>query len=100
MGQRQCYFAAVKVVDFDTREIGADDRQSAAAIRYDFTVDDADTYSRPWSGRMWITRTAAPMYEYACHEGNYSIANALSGARYEDRQPPAAKPAPAGGGAP
>jgi hypothetical protein len=60
--------------------------ESAAAIRYDFTVEDAATYSQPWSGRMWITRTTARMYEYACHEGNYSLAGILRGARFSERQ--------------
>jgi hypothetical protein len=58
--------------------------ESAAAIRYDFSVEDAATYSQPWSGRLWITRTTMPMYEYACHEGNYSMVGILRGARSEE----------------
>ena len=54
--------------------------ESAARIRYDFTVEDAATYTKPWSGRMWITRTTGAIYEYACHEGNYAMVGILRGA--------------------
>jgi len=61
-------------------------RDSAAAIRYDFTVDDPASFSRPWSGRLWITRATTPMYEYACHEGNYAMVGILKGARFSEGQ--------------
>jgi hypothetical protein len=67
-------------------------------ILYEFKVDDPDYFKQPWRGEMPMRTTKGPIYEYACHEGNYSIANALSGARFEEKQPPAAKPAPSGGG--
>jgi len=60
--------------------------ESGARIRYDFTVEDAATYTKPWSGRLWITRTTGPIYEYACHEGNYAMAGILRGARAEERK--------------
>jgi hypothetical protein len=60
--------------------------ESPSAIRYDFTIEDPATYTRPWAGRLWITRTRAPIYEYACHEGNYSMVGILSGARAEERK--------------
>jgi hypothetical protein len=60
--------------------------ESAVAIRYDFTVEDAATYSQAWSGRLHITRTTAPMYEYACHEGNYSMVGILRGARANEAE--------------
>jgi hypothetical protein len=50
-------------------------------IRYEFTVDDPDTWTTPWSGEMPIRRADGPIYEYACHEGNYGLANILRGAR-------------------
>jgi hypothetical protein len=59
--------------------------ESRETIRYDFTVDDPATYTRPWSGRLWIRRAAAPMYEYACHEGNYSMVGILRAARADER---------------
>jgi hypothetical protein len=50
-------------------------------IRYEFTVDDPGTWTTPWSGESTIRRMDGPLYEYACHEGNYGLANILRGAR-------------------
>jgi hypothetical protein len=54
-------------------------------LRYQFTIDDPASFTRTWSGESEITRTAGPMYEYACHEANYSMGYILSGARAEER---------------
>ncbi|WP_411287073.1 hypothetical protein [Phenylobacterium sp.] len=51
---------------------------------YQFTVIAPKTYAAPWLGEFSWFRTDLPMYEHACHEGNYSLANILSGARYEE----------------
>jgi hypothetical protein len=59
-------------------------RESAASIRYDFTVEDAATYTHAWSGSLWLSRTSSAIYEYACHEGNYSMVGLLRGARAND----------------
>ncbi|MCI5107731.1 MAG: hypothetical protein MRY76_13535 [Pseudomonadales bacterium] len=48
---------------------------------YGFTVDDPTVYSAQWSGEMPITRMDEPVFEYACHEGNYGIIGILAGAR-------------------
>lgn len=48
---------------------------------YGFTVDDPSVYSSQWSGEMPITPMDEPVYEYACHEGNYGIIGILAGAR-------------------
>lgn len=48
---------------------------------YGFTVNDPTVYSAQWSGEMPITRMDEPVYEYACHEGNYGIIGILAGAR-------------------
>jgi hypothetical protein len=53
-------------------------------ILYQFTVDDPKTWTAPWSGEYRLTRTEGPMFEYACHEGNYGIANILSGIRAQE----------------
>ncbi len=54
-------------------------------IRNEFTVHDPTTYEKPWSAVRSMPRLHGyVVYEYACHEGNYSIVNALSGARAED----------------
>jgi len=53
-------------------------------ILYQFTVDDPKTWTASWSGEYSLSRTKGPMFEYACHEGNYGIANILSGIRTEE----------------
>ncbi len=55
-----------------------------STVEYGFTVDDADTWSAPWSGVYPLAAIEGPLYEYACHEGNYGIANILSGQRAEE----------------
>jgi hypothetical protein len=51
-------------------------------LEYRFTVDDPSTWTRPWTVAYPMVRTEGPIFEYACHEGNYGLANILSGARY------------------
>lgn len=58
----------------------------ADTIRYQFTVDDPGTWSRPWSGEMPMKRTVGPIFEHACHEGNYGMVNILAGARAEEKK--------------
>jgi hypothetical protein len=53
-------------------------------IRYNFTVDDPQVYTRPWTGEVAMNRRPQEsdrMYEYACHEGNYAFPGILGGAR-------------------
>jgi hypothetical protein len=59
----------------------------ADTIRYQFTVEDATSLTRPWSGELWLTRTGDRIVEYACHEGNYSLELILRGARAEEKKP-------------
>jgi len=59
-------------------------------LLYQFTVDDPKTYTAPWRGEFSWYRTAKPMFEHACHEGNYSLANVLAGARHEEARARAA----------
>lgn len=58
-------------------------------IKYRFTVEDPASYTRPWSGEVAMNRrpTAEPIYEYACHEGNYAFNGILAGARRLEVQP-------------
>jgi len=56
-------------------------RVAADAISYEFTVDDPTTWTRPWSAELPLARDKGPIYEYACHEANYGLANNLKGAR-------------------
>jgi hypothetical protein len=50
-------------------------------IRYQFTVEDPSTWTQPWSGEYEMTRIDGPLFEYACHEGNYGLPSILKGAR-------------------
>ena len=52
-----------------------------STIRYQFTVEDKSTWTRPWSGDYEMTRIDGPIIEYACHEGNYQLPSILKGAR-------------------
>ncbi len=61
-------------------------RVSSSELLYEFTVADPSLYSRPWRAEMPFLRAKAPMYEYACHEGNYGMTNILAGARAEERK--------------
>jgi hypothetical protein len=56
-------------------------RIDAETLLYQFTVDDPQSFTRPWSGEVPMKKTEGPLFEYACHEGNYSAANTLSAAR-------------------
>ena len=60
-------------------------RVDANTVTYEFTVDDPATFARPFTGQFPLNRTDAPLYEYACHEGNHGMFNMLSGARAEER---------------
>ena len=60
-------------------------RVSPDMIDYEFTVTDPVTWSVPWSGSLPLTAFEGPMYEYACHEGNYAMGNVLAGARAKDQ---------------
>jgi hypothetical protein len=61
-------------------------RTSADTIDYRFTVEDPSTWERPWTAEMPVQRSQGPIFEHACHEGNYSIANILAGAREEEKR--------------
>ena len=60
-------------------------RVDADTIRYEFTVEDPTTWTRPWSVEMPMLRSEGPLYEYTCHEGNYGMMNTMRGARRADR---------------
>ncbi|MGZ3403284.1 MAG: hypothetical protein ACXWKN_08535 [Phenylobacterium sp.] len=53
-------------------------------LLYQFTVIDPKVFTGPWMAEFSWYRTAKPMYEHACHEGNYSLPNILAGARHEE----------------
>jgi hypothetical protein len=55
-------------------------------VMYKFTVDDPATWTRPWSAELPMKKTIGPLFEHACHEGNYGLYNTLAGARVEDKR--------------
>ncbi len=59
-------------------------RVSPREILYEFTMDDPEVYAKPWRAQIPMRATAGPIYEYACHEGNYALPGILAGARADD----------------
>ena len=59
-------------------------RVSEETLLYEYTVDDPATFTAPFTAAVPMRRSDALIYEYACHEGNYGMINALSGARAAD----------------
>jgi hypothetical protein len=55
-------------------------------IMYKFTVDDPATWTRSWSAELPMKKTIGPLFEHACHEGNYGLTNTLAGARAEEKK--------------
>jgi hypothetical protein len=60
-------------------------RTDADTLLYEFTVDDPTTWTRPWSAAIPMSKSAGPIYEYACHEANYALAGILGGARADEK---------------
>ena len=60
-------------------------RLDADTLRYEFTVDDPSTFTAAFTAAIPMQRTDAPLFEYACHEGNYGMTNLLTGARVQER---------------
>jgi hypothetical protein len=61
-------------------------RISPQQILYQFTVSDPKTFKQPLSGEETFNATKGPIYEYACHEGNYALPHILAGARAKEKQ--------------
>jgi hypothetical protein len=60
-------------------------RTGPDTLKYEMTINDPGTWTRPWSLMIPLKRANHPMYEYGCHEGNYGLAGILAGARAEER---------------
>ena len=60
-------------------------RVDAETLVYEFTVTDSETWTSPWTASVPLVLNPEPMYEYACHEGNYSMPGMLGGQRAEER---------------
>jgi hypothetical protein len=60
-------------------------RTDPNTILYQFTVDDPTTWAKSWSGELLMRKWTGPIFEYACHEGNYGLGFILSAARVQER---------------
>jgi hypothetical protein len=61
-------------------------RIDADTLLYEFTVDDPKTWTRSWTAAVPMKKVTSPVFEYACHEGNYALRNILSGARAQEKE--------------
>ena len=55
-------------------------------IQYRFTIEDKSVWTKPWSGELPLVKTRGPIFEHACHEGNYGLYNSLVGTRLEEKR--------------
>jgi hypothetical protein len=61
-------------------------RLDAKTLLYRFTIDDPDTWEKPWTGEYTWPSTDQPIFEYACHEANYALGDVLRGARLREAE--------------
>jgi hypothetical protein len=61
-------------------------RMDADTIKYEFTINDPSTWETAWGGELPFTKMDGPIFEHACTEGNYGIANTLAGVRAEEKR--------------
>ncbi|HLJ48143.1 MAG TPA: hypothetical protein VKU01_19145 [Bryobacteraceae bacterium] len=61
-------------------------RLDAHTLLYRFTIDDPKTWTKPWTGEYSWPEAHGPIYEYACHEGNYALGDILKGARLREQE--------------
>jgi hypothetical protein len=61
-------------------------RAGADTLLYEFTVDDPTAFTKPWSAQVPMRQSEGPIFEYACHEGNYGMEGILGGARAEEKK--------------
>jgi hypothetical protein len=60
-------------------------RSGPDTILYKFTMEDPSTFTAPFTGELPFNRIDEPVFEYACHEGNYALPNILAGERARER---------------
>ena len=61
-------------------------RVDGQTLLYRFTIDDPQTWTKPWTGEYTWPQSNGPIYEYACHEGNYAMKDILKGARLREKE--------------
>jgi hypothetical protein len=59
--------------------------RDSKTLVYEFTVDDPTIWTKPWTASVPMAKSDEPIYEYACHEGNYGMEDMLAGARAEEK---------------
>jgi hypothetical protein len=59
----------------------------AETLLYQFEIDNPTAFTEPWRGELTMTRASGSIYEFACHEGNYSLTNMLRGYRAAEGRP-------------
>ena len=69
-------------------------RSAPEILKYEITIDDPGTWTKPWSLMIPLRQSAKPVYEYACHEGNEGMIGILKGARAEERAAASGSPTP------
>ena len=79
---RPTYYGSTESMRVTERFTRVDDE----TIVYQFTIDDETMWSRPWSAELPMKKTIGPLFEHACHEGNYGLTNTLVAARLEEQQ--------------
>ena len=82
----------------DSKVVERFSRIAAGEMLYQFTVIDPTIYAKPWLAEYSMVRTTEPMYEFACHEGNYGLPDILKGARMNEKRAAAVAGAPAAPG--
>jgi hypothetical protein len=65
-------------------------RTGPESLKYEITIDDPGTWTKPWSLMIPLKQSSNPIFEYACHEGNVGLAGILAGARAEEQAAAAA----------
>lgn len=80
--------AFMRVSSGQLRVVERFSRSEPDVLKYDLTIDDPGTWTKPWSYTLLLRRADHPMYEYACHEGNRGLEGILTGARAQERSAP------------
>ena len=85
-------FGLPGLIDRNTLLVERFTRTDDNGLMYRFTTTDPTVWTRSWSAEVPMTRSDGVIMEYACHEGNYGLANILSGARAEEGATLAVRP--------
>lgn len=81
-------FGRLVLIGENSRVLERITRLNATELLYQFTVEDSAYYTEPWSGEYSFTRLDGNVYEYSCHEGNYSLPGILRGGQMQSASAP------------